>query len=140
MIIVGIGPLKRRLARQARSNIRMLGWLPDQEVRELYCRTRALIFPGLEDFGLVPVEAQACGCPVIALGAGGVTETVAEGETGVFFQSPPAEGVMEGIRQFEKTDFDPQKILSQARQFSQERFRSEWRSLFKGLGLNVPMG
>ena len=112
---MGAGPLKRRLVRQATSNIRFLGWLPDQEVRELYCRARALIFPGLEDFGLVPVEAQAYGCPVIALGAGGVTETVREGETGVFFQSPTAEGVLEGIALFEKADFDQQKILSQAR-------------------------
>ena len=137
---MGAGPLKRRLVRQARSNIRFLGWLPDQEVRELYCRARALIFPGLEDFGLVPVEAQACGCPVIALGAREVTETVREGETGVFFQSPTAEGVLEGIDLFEKADFDQQKILSQSRQFSRERFRYEWRSCFARLGLQFPMG
>ena len=138
LMIVGTGPLKRRLARQAESNIQFLGWLPDDQVRELYCRARALVFPGLDEFGLVPVEAQACGCPVIALGRGGVTETVREGETGVFFENPTVEGVLEGIERFEKTDLDHQEILSQARQFSQERFRSEWRSFFKRVGLQVP--
>ncbi len=85
--IVGTGPLYRRLKHQAGPNIKFLGWLPDQDLRRLYSQALALVFPGTEDFGLVPVEAQACGCPVIAYADGGVKESVVLNGTGIFFRT-----------------------------------------------------
>ena len=85
LLIAGEGSLRRKLSSKARPNVRFLGWQPNEEIRRLYSQARALIFPGTEDLGLVPLEAQACGCPVIAYGEGGATETVTEGETGLFF-------------------------------------------------------
>lgn len=126
--IVGNGPLSSRLKRRARRNVRFMGWLPDPELRDLYCRARALIFPGVEDFGLVPVEAQACGCPVIALGEGGATETVREGETGLFFDEPSPESLLQRVHDFERSRFDPRRAVEHARRFSRRRFFAEWRS------------
>ena len=139
LLIVGEGPLRRSLTRKARSNVRFLGWQPDQEVRRLYCRARALIFPGTEDFGLVPVEAQACGCPVIAYGKGGAAETVIEGETGLFFRAADAPALDEAIIRCEQTSFDPEKAIRNARRFSRPRFLSEWQHYFKRRGFDVTL-
>ena len=137
LLIVGEGSLRRHLARRARSNVRFLGWQPDQEVRRLYCRARALIFPGTEDFGLVPVEAQACGCPVIAYGEGGATETVIEGETGLFFRGASAASLCEAVQQFERRPWDPVKAVANGRRFSRSRFLSEWQQYFRRRGFGV---
>ena len=137
--IVGTGPLWRHLRRKARSNIHFLGGLSDEEVRQLYSRARALIFPGSEDFGLVPVEAQACGCPVVAYGEGGATETVVEGETGLFFPEATPESLGKTLCLFERTRFADEKVVKNARRFDRARFRSEWRHYFKKLGVRVEM-
>jgi glycosyltransferase involved in cell wall biosynthesis len=136
LLVVGSGPLYRRLSQMAGANVKLLGWLPDSRVRELYRTSRALIFPGHEDFGLVPVEAQACGCPVIAYGHGGLTETVINGETGIFFSSQTPESLNEAVRRFEDTSLDPAKAVSNAGRFSREQFQENWKSYFRRNGLD----
>jgi len=132
--IVGEGPLRRSLQKQARSNIYFLGRLSDHEIREQYSRCRALVFPGQEDFGIVPVEAQAFGKPVIAYGAGGALDTVipvqaginsAEFATGILFHPQDPAALASAIRFFEEQEgrFRPDYIRSHALQFSVGEFK-----------------
>lgn len=139
LLVVGEGPQRRMLRRQARSNIRFLGWQPDREVRRLYRTARALIFAGEEDFGLVPVEAQACGCPVLAYGQGGATETVRDGETGLLWGEADPRSLCAAIRSFEQATFSEAQARQNAARFSRHRFREEWRRYFKKLGLDIKM-
>ena len=134
--IVGSGPLLRRLRRMARPNVQFLGWQPDDEVRKLYQTARGLIFPGHEDFGLVPVEAQACGCPVIAYGEGGVTESVVDEETGIFFRDSTADALRGAVDSFEKNSLQEGKMIQNAKRFSRARFWSDWRQCLLDLGLD----
>jgi glycosyltransferase involved in cell wall biosynthesis len=127
--IIGHGPELRRLQAMAGPNIAFLGYQPRSVVREHLARCRALIFPGVEDFGIAPVEAQAAGRPVIAYAAGGALETVVDGVTGLFFreQSPAALGAT--VERFEHTAFDKQLIHEHARQFDAARFAEQMRAL-----------
>lgn len=131
--IIGDGPELRRLQALAGPNITFLGYQPRAVVREHLARCRALIFPGVEDFGIVPVEAQAAGRPVIAYAAGGALETVVDGVTGLFFreQSPAALGAT--VEQFEQTAFDKQLIREHARQFDAARFAEQMRMFVAAL-------
>src|SRR5215218_9552433 len=106
-----------------------LGFVEDTEVDALLSGARALLFPGEEDFGIVPVEAQAAGVPVIAYGAGGVRDTVIDGETGVFHAEQTVASVASAILQFEDVRFDEQRIRAHARRFGRERFRAEMAEL-----------
>lgn len=137
LLIAGSGPLRAALERGAADNIQFLGWRTDEQVRELYRRARALVFPGTEDFGLVPVEAQGCGCPVAAFGEGGLTETVVEGETGLFFAESAADSLNLTLDRLERSSFDPSKIVANAQRFSRSRFRAQWREFFRRLNLDV---
>ena len=135
--IVGTGPEEKYLKSIAQKNITFLGWQPDEALRELYSGCRALIFPGKEDFGLTPLEAQSAGRPVIAYGHGGVLETVipinpinkeTEGEdcpTGVFFYEQSPEDLVRAIRYFETTEdiFGQEKIREHALRFSPSIFK-----------------
>jgi glycosyltransferase involved in cell wall biosynthesis len=132
--VIGSGQQLERLRRSAPPNVQLLGWRSDQVVREHYRRCRAVVFPGEEDFGLVPLEAMACGAPVIAFAAGGALETVLDqadprGPTGVLYRPGTTEGLVEAVRQFEHMDgrFDPQHLARWAGQFSQQRFLDEFR-------------
>lgn len=107
------------------SQIEFLGRVSDFQRDELLRGARALIFPGEEDFGIVPVEAQAAGVPVIAYGVGGATETVLEGVTGVLFDQQSIEGLAGAIERFEKLDLDEQTIRVHTEKFAPERFREE---------------
>lgn len=120
--IVGTGSEYRRLRRIAGPNIEFLGQLNDQQVRDCYRRARFLIFPGEEDFGLVPLEAQACGTPVVALDRGGVQETVVPGKSGLFFENQDARSLAEAIRQAEQHSWDRQIIRQNAERFSVSSF------------------
>lgn len=127
LVVVGRGPLRRSLERAAGPNVTFLGWLPDEEVRALLRQCRALIFPGEEDFGMVPVEALACGRPVIAYRRGGTLESVAEHETGLFFDEQTPECLADAVRRFEQASFDPAACRRRAEAFSKERFTREFR-------------
>ncbi|RJP77676.1 MAG: glycosyltransferase family 4 protein [Candidatus Zixiibacteriota bacterium] len=126
LVVVGDGPEKAKLTRLARGNVEFLGWQDPPALRELYSGCRALIFPGEEDFGIVPLEAQACGRPVIAYGRGGVLETVipahgappAAEATGLFFHQPTPEALAAAVRDLDRHAFDPQVIRRQAERFA----------------------
>jgi glycosyltransferase involved in cell wall biosynthesis len=108
-----------------------LGYLPDADVAELLSGARALLFPGEEDFGIVPVEAQAAGVPVIAYGAGGIRDTVVENETGVFHAEQTVTSVASAILQAESMRFDEHKLRANARRFAPERFRAEMADVLR---------
>ncbi len=129
--VVGKGTMLERLRRDAPPNVEFLGWKSDEEIRALYQEARALVFPGEEDFGIVPLEAQACGCPVVAYGVGGVRETVREGGTGLFFGEASAASLRTALRAFEEKTWDPSKLRAQAERFSRARFRREMEALLE---------
>ena len=131
--IVGAGPLRRALARQAKANIEFLGWVDDRKLVELYASCRALIFPGEEDCGIVPLEAQASGRPVIAFKRGGALETVvgldesSSNPTGIFFDEPTAGSLIAAIRRLEQSQhqFNSDHIRNHAVRFGRRRFKRE---------------
>lgn len=120
--IIGKGRDEARLRKMAAKNVTFLGHLPDEQVRAQMSRCRAFIFPGEEDFGITPVEAQACGRPVIAYGAGGALAMVREGQTGVFFGEQTPAALVEAVRGFRDEQFDPATIRRHAEEFDTARF------------------
>lgn len=127
LVIVGDGSERRRLQAMAGPTIEFLGRRTDEEIAELYARSRAFLFPGLEDFGIAPVEAQAAGRPVIAFAAGGALETVVDGKTGVLFASQTPEDLANAIERFESISVDPGVCRRNGERFSAERFRDRLR-------------
>ncbi len=137
--IVGDGEEYRRLRRLAGPQVQFLGYLADKDVRQQYAECRALLFPGEEDFGIVPVEAQSCGRPVIAFGRGGVLETVIchhshgqfkpESSTGIFFREQSVEALVETMQAFEEVEsrFVPAFIHQHVERFDVNRFKSAVR-------------
>jgi glycosyltransferase involved in cell wall biosynthesis len=123
LLIVGDGAERARLESLAGPTVRFLGWLPDEEVADLYARCRGFLFGGLEDFGIAPVEAQAAGRPVVAYGRGGATETVIDGVTGVHFAEQTVESLIEGILQLERLNLDPTICRRNAERFDRSEFR-----------------
>jgi glycosyltransferase involved in cell wall biosynthesis len=144
--IVGDGPLRKRLERMAKPNIDFLGWVDDRALPALYASCQALVFPGEEDFGIVPLEAQASGRPVIAYGKGGALETVttlngcgeqfpsAAKPTGIFFESLNAKSLMAAVRLFDadKDSFDPVALREHARGFSRGRYKAQMKAFIDG--------
>ncbi len=133
LVVIGDGPERKKLEASASRNVRFLGWKPDEALRDYYRRAKALIFPGEEDFGIVPLEAQACGLPVIAYGRGGALETVKRQETGLFFEEQTAQSLLEAIRRFELTPWDPAAARVNALAFGRERFKNEMKSFIEAL-------
>ena len=126
LIVVGNGPEMKSLKRMATSNIEFRGFESDQIIVDLLQRAKALVYAAEEDFGIVPVEAQACGTPVIAFGKGGALETVIEGKTGFFFQEQKPDSIIQAIAAFEKqTHLDSEKIRQHAEGFSKARFERD---------------
>ncbi len=120
--IIGEGRDERRLRAMAKPNIRFLGRLSDEEKRAQLARCQALIFPGEEDFGLTPVEAQASGRPVIAYGAGGALSSVIAGQTGVFFYQQTSNALADAVASFRAGAFDPLAIRRHAETFDTAQF------------------
>jgi glycosyltransferase involved in cell wall biosynthesis len=121
--IVGDGRDRGALEIEAGPNIDFLGWVPDSELPSLVSHCRAFIFPGREDFGLAPVEAQAAGRPVIAFRDGGALDTVIEGVTGTFFDEPTAESLRDAVSAFDPDSISPRACRSNAERFGFDRFR-----------------
>lgn len=122
--IIGTGPYLNTLIKMAKNNIEFLGRLTDREVADYYASCKALIFPGEEDFGLVPLEANASGRPVIAFKGGGALDTVREGVNGIFFERHNVEDLIDAVRLMEKRihDFSPLKIRQHALNFDKKVF------------------
>jgi glycosyltransferase involved in cell wall biosynthesis len=139
LVVVGVGPEARRLKALAGPRIEFLGWRPDAEVAQLYARCRAVIFPSVEDYGIVPLEAAAAGRPTIALARGGALETMVgldapEGPpTAVFFEAQTVEAVVAAIRTFEAREdrFDPKALRARAELFDRPVFKQR---LFDWIG------
>ncbi|HXG16859.1 MAG TPA: glycosyltransferase [Calidithermus sp.] len=142
LLVVGTGPEERRLRARAGPTVEFLGWRPDAEVADLYRRCRAVLFPGLEDFGIVPLEAMAAGRPVIAYGAGGVLETVVppggdEPPTGLFFHSQSVDALVEAIQAFERQErrFSPRALRARAEAFDRPRFKERLAAYLEAHGV-----
>lgn len=131
LYIVGTGPLFGRLQVSAPPNVRFLGFVAEHELRTLYRHCRALVFTSHEDLGLTPLEAQACGAPVVALHRGGARETVREGETGLFFRKPSVEALRQALSELERSSFSPKACRRNALCFSAHRFREAMRRLLR---------
>ncbi|RME51697.1 MAG: glycosyltransferase family 4 protein [Caldilineae bacterium] len=125
LIITGDGRDRQALEALAGPTVTFTGRLPWNEVTALMANCKAFLFPGYEDFGITPVEAQAAGRPVIAYAAGGSLDTVIEGETGVFFRQQTVESLIEAVQRLEGMAFDPAHIRRHAERFSVPRFRRE---------------
>ncbi len=125
--IVGDGPDRARLEAKAGRNVEFLGRLSDEAVRDEYRRALAVLLPGEEDFGIVPVEAQACGRPVVALGRGGALDTVIDGENGVLFADPDAELLAEALTRVARQSFDSARIRQGTQRFSRDRHVQQMR-------------
>lgn len=131
LIIIGDGPEIERVRAKARPNVELLGYRDNATLRSHLQRAKAFVFMAEEDFGIIPVEAQACGTPVIAFGRGGVAETVIPGETGVLFNEQSAGSLADAVRLFEKGTFSPSAIRRQAEKFSADVFRKHFADFVK---------
>lgn len=133
LVIIGDGAMKAELVRRAGPTIRFVGRVDDAALADAYSFARALIFPGEEDFGIVPLEAMACGCPVLAYGRGGALETVLPNRTGFFFDQQTPESLMLAVARFEAAEasLDPLEMAAHARAFSKERFKQGIREVVR---------
>jgi glycosyltransferase involved in cell wall biosynthesis len=122
--IGGDGRDRESLQAMAGSNVQFLGYVPDEDLGQLMARCRAFLFPGLEDFGITPVQAMATGRPVIAYAGGGALDYVVEGVTGTFFHEQTPESLADAVRRFDAGIFDPGTIRTHARQFDEGVFKS----------------
>ena len=126
LTIAGFGPERARLAERAGETVTFLDTPTDEVLRDLYRAAEAVLMPGEEDFGIVPLEAQACGAPVVALGRGGATETVRDGETGVLYGAPGPAGLLLALDRLTGLALDPGAAARNAARFSRDVFRDRF--------------
>jgi glycosyltransferase involved in cell wall biosynthesis len=132
LVIAGTGRDDARLRRMAGSNVKLMGWVDDATRRDLLSRCKAFVFPGLEDFGIAPIHALACGKPVIAYARGGALDTVIDGITGVLFDRQAISSLTQAVTRLAGLTFKPDEIRAHAEKFSTARFKKE---LLHALGL-----
>ncbi|WP_127490877.1 glycosyltransferase [Paenibacillus glycanilyticus] len=141
LLIVGDGDDRKRLESLSSSNVQFLGRRSDEEVTGYMQHCRALLFPGLEDFGITPLEANACGRPVVAFQAGGALDTIKAGLNGMFFKEQTTESLMEALCEFETKEWDPGLIRKHAESFNEryfiERLLSSLQSAIDPLGSSL---
>ena len=126
--VVGTGPDEGRLRKLAGPTVRFEGWLSTDSLREAYRGARALLQPHEEDFGIAPLEAMACGTPVVALRRGGGGEVVVSG-TGLLFDDPSAEGLVQALASFDPADYEPAALRRRAVEFDREAWKERMRDL-----------
>jgi glycosyltransferase involved in cell wall biosynthesis len=129
LVIIGKGSEERKLKKMAKKNIKFVGEVAEKKLIGYYQEAKALIMPQEEDFGIVAVEAQAMGTPIIAYKAGGAIDTVIEGKTGIFFEKQNVKSLMEVIKKFNKFKFNREDLIKNAVRFSKERFKKEFLDL-----------
>lgn len=127
LLVIGTGPLLDRLSRSAPPNVLFLGSVSREVVIDRMARARSLILPGVEDFGITPVESMALGTPVVALHAGGALDSVVERVTGIFFDEPEVHSLRAALDRVESRDWDRQLMREHAMDFSRQRFQSLFR-------------
>ncbi|CAN7619191.1 glycosyltransferase [Rhizobium rhizogenes] len=128
LVVIGGGEMLDRLRRIAGPTVTIMGPQPFDVLKDQYSRCKALIFPGEEDFGIVPVEAMASGRPVIAFGRGGATETVVSDKTGVFFETQTTEAMIDAVERLDRIDFNPADAVARAAEFRTEVFIEKFKS------------
>jgi glycosyltransferase involved in cell wall biosynthesis len=130
LVVIGDGPDREKIRAKAAKNVELIGYQPSASLRSYLQRAKAFLFAPIEDFGILPVEAQACGTPVIAHGRGGALETIVAGKTGEFFGEQTAQSIRDAVERFEKVQdrFDPTQIRAHAARFGKQRFAEEYRS------------
>ena len=134
LTIVGRGPEEARLkavAAASGADVTFTGWLSDDEIRNLYRRCRAAVMPGVEDFGMVPVEAQACGRPVVALGEGGALDSIVDGVTGILVRESTSDAFADAFRDVSSREFDSAAIRRHAESFGKARFQEAFRNVVR---------
>jgi glycosyltransferase involved in cell wall biosynthesis len=129
LVVIGDGPQFNRIKALAGPNVTLLGHQPSSVLKEHMQKAKAFIFAAEEDFGITPLEAQACGTPVLAFARGGALETVVDGVTGLHFHEQSAHAIQQVVRRFEAVSgqFQPELIRAHAERFSTQRFRAEFR-------------
>lgn len=126
LIVIGGGPLLERLSERVPPNVRLLGRVQRETIVDTLATARSLILPGVEDFGITPLEAMALGTPVVALGEGGVMDSVVPGSTGIFFDQPTVSALTRALDEVEARSWDREAIRAHASSFSRDRFRREF--------------
>lgn len=129
LLVIGDGPERKKIEKKAKKNIKILGYVDDAKLKQLMQKAKAFVFAAIEDFGIIPLEAQSAGTPVIALGKGGTLETVIEGKTGIFFKEQTIDSLITAIKNFEKTydQFDGKLIRNHAEKFSISVFKKRFQ-------------
>jgi glycosyltransferase involved in cell wall biosynthesis len=133
LVVAGSGPELKRLRSIATSNVDVKGWVSNDELRRLYRTAKALVYPAREDFGIVAVEAQSCGCPVIAYGVGGLAETVRDGVNGVLFTEQNEQDIIDAIARLDKRAWIPERVCEGVERFSREAFQGKIRKVIEEL-------
>jgi glycosyltransferase involved in cell wall biosynthesis len=133
LVVIGGGEMLDEIRNLAGPTVKVMGSQPFEVLKHHYSRCRALIFPGEEDFGMVPVEAMASGRPVVALGRGGATETVKDGMSGVFFAEQTVEAITLAVDRLAQIEFDPRTIAEHAQQFGKHQFYQKMSAHIDGL-------
>lgn len=131
LIVIGEGPEEEKIKEKAKKNIEFLPYQEKEILKKYLQKAKGFVFASIEDFGILPVEAQGCGTPVIALGKGGALETIRENKTGIFFPEQTVASLIEGIKRFEKTTFDPQKVRTHAESFREEVFQEKFQACIR---------
>lgn len=132
LIVIGDGPQFEKIKSAATSNIQLMGYQDFSVLRDHLQRAKAFVFAAEEDFGIVPVEAQACGTPVIAFGKGGALETVVDGKTGIFFHEQSVDSICRAVVDFENSNLlDSKSIRTHAESFSTEKFKERFNNFIQ---------
>jgi glycosyltransferase involved in cell wall biosynthesis len=128
LVVIGDGPDYNKINKLAKDNIELKGFLNSNELKSYMQNAKAFVFAAKEDFGIIPVEAQACGTPIIGFNEGGLKETVIDGKTGVLFDQQTPQAIKKAIEKFEKMSFNAQDIRTNAMRFSSSRFEDEMKA------------
>lgn len=136
LTVIGSGSELARLEQRGRGHVKFVTGASNEDLRQAYASAKALLFCGVEDFGIVPVEAQAAGCPVIALGQGGALETVVDGATGAFYSRASVEALAEAIERFEGLRIDRSTLTQHAESFSTWHFHEAFQGVLRSQGVS----
>ena len=138
LVVIGDGEQRKDLEKRAGDNVTFLGRVSFEELKSHFSRCQALVFPGEEDFGMIPVEVMAAGRPVIAYGRGGALDTVHPGVSGHLFSDQSVDGLMQAVSEFEAMSFDPERLREHAKSYGLQQFQTKVTKLLAQNGIDVP--